>query len=154
MVPREDTANYRRPSVTCLVQSGFVMMCCKNIQILYCLKTSYPQRNAERRPMFRLRSDHNSLLPSAGLRPNKPIDVGMTLKSEAPPSAANADHAPGGDSQHRRASSPPLVSPASSCPVAPPIMDSETSRAGVTSKRLYELSVKIKFYGKTLVFDR
>jgi len=59
--------------------------------------------------MFRLRSDHNALLPSAGIRPNKPIVVGMTLKSEAPPSAADADPAPGGDSQHRRASSPPLA---------------------------------------------
>jgi len=101
--------------------------------------------------MFRLVSDHNALLPSAGIRPNKPIVVGMRLKSEAPPSAADADPAPGGDSQHRRASSPPLAHPATSCPVARLIMDSETGGGAVTSKRLYEVSVKIKFYGKTLV---
>ena len=93
--------------------------------------------------MLRPRSAHNALLPSAGIGPNKPIVVGMTLKSEAPPSAADADRAPGGDSQHRRASSPPLASPASSSPVARPIMGSETGGGAVTSKRLYEVSVKL-----------
>jgi len=93
--------------------------------------------------MLRLRSAHNALLPSAGIGPNKPIVVGMTLKSEAPPSAADTDPAPGGDSQHRRASSPPLAPPATSCPVARPTAGSETVGTAVTSKRLYEVSVKL-----------
>jgi hypothetical protein len=98
--------------------------------------------------MLRLRSDHNALLPSAGIRPNKPIVAGMTLKSEAPPSAADADPAPGGDSQHRRTSTLPLAPP---CFVVPS-RAADRGGGAVTSKRLYEVSVKIKFCGKTLLF--
>jgi hypothetical protein len=94
--------------------------------------------------MLRLRSAHNALLPSAGIGPNKPIVVGMTLKSEAAPSAADADPAAAADNQHRRASSPLSLPPAPLCPGARQIAGPETVGNAVTSKRLYEVSVKLR----------